>query len=73
MRRYYIYVNMLNVHNFKKKQKKTVTCFLWEVVISSGTELSEPLSLSLSLSLPRSSLGGKEKGGAVSVDSRLTG
>ena len=54
----------------KKKNNKTVTCFPWEVY-SSGTELSP----SLSLSFPsQTNSGRKEKGGgAMSVDSRLTG
>ena len=59
---------MLIVHIFKKK-KQTVTCFPWEV-ISSGTELSP--SLSLFLPSPDHHWEGR-KGGAVSVDSRLTG
>ena len=60
---------MLNVHIIKKKKKKTVTCFPWEVY-SSGTELSPSLSI-----FPFSNQLWKErkKGGATSVDSRLTG
>ena len=53
----------------KKKKKKTVTCFPWEVY-SSGTELSPCLSI-----FPFSNQLRKERkrGGATSVDSRLTG
>ena len=43
-----------------------MTCFPWEVY-SSGTELS------LYLSLLKPTPEGKKKGGATSVDSRLTG
>ena len=60
---------MLNVHIIiKKNKKKTVTCFPWEVY-SSGTELSPSLSI-----FPFSNQLWKErkKGGATSVDSRLT-
>ena len=69
---------MLNVHIFSKKNKKTkkpkktVTCFPWEVFISSGTELSPP-PLSLSLFPFPVHPWGESKRGAVSVDSRLTG
>ena len=53
----------------KNKKKKTVTCFLGKF-ISSGTELSPSLSI-----FPFSNRLWKErkKGGATSVDSRLTG
>ena len=57
---------------YKKKQKKTkkkLTCFPWEVY-SSGTELIPSLSI-----FPFSDQLWKERkrGGATSVDSRLTG
>ena len=59
------------VHIVKKnKKKKTVTCFPWEVLFLLGLN-SAPLSLSFPSLFP--TLEGKKKGGATSVDSRLTG
>ena len=52
----------------KKKKKKTVTCFPWEVLFLLGLN-----SAPLYLSLLKPTLEGKKKGGATSVDSRLTG
>ena len=66
---------MLNVHIFsKKKKKKKQNCDL--LPLGSLFLLGLNSALSLSLSLPGSSLGGKEKkggGGLVSLDSRVSG